>query len=230
MASDIVLSGLTATGGAGQVKLTWDIATDPHPRGLGLPYLAYAAGEVFAAPSNDRSLAVKVGEGQSDFLHTGLSRGATYYYWVRARNAAAVPDYGAWFPVSATGGVIGSENNSDYVALQPMNATALNLNGTFNSVANAFGGYWRTPNGLIFQWGFLTQPPNCFVQFFFPIVFPNDLFSLMLTPSTLDFNDLVSVSIEGASVVGGTVHGHKVADGGAVTTPQMGIQFFAVGI
>lgn len=231
MASDIELSGLTATGGAGQIKLTWEVANDPHPRGLGLPYLAYAAGEVFAAISNDRSVAVKVGEGQTDFLHTGLSRGATNYYWVRARNANAVPDYGEFFPVSSTAGVLGTETNADFVSFQTMTATAYNISGgTFNSIATAEGGFWRTPNGLIFQWGRITQPANCFIFFEFPIVFPGTLFALIPGASALT-TSLVSASVlDISTTIGAYLIGHAVANGGVVSNPQMDITFIAIGI
>ena len=98
------VSSLTATSGLGQVSLTWSIA-DNNANGLG--HLALSAVEVHAASTNDRALASKVAEGVDSAIHTGLAENATRYYWIRPRHRDGT--YGAWHPLSSTGGVQGRE-------------------------------------------------------------------------------------------------------------------------
>lgn len=102
--SGIVVSGLTATGGFGQVELTWTVSNEHEgwPKSLQLD-----AVELWAAASNDRSLASKVREGEFGAVHTGLARGTTRYYWIKPRNNAGY--YGDWHPSGATSGVEGVE-------------------------------------------------------------------------------------------------------------------------
>lgn len=102
--SDIVVSGLVAWPGLGQVELTWAVS-DPHAEGL--PYLSLDQVEVWAATTNNRANASKVREGLVSTIHTGLIEGSTRYYWVKARNKSGF--YGDWFPSSATGGIQGTE-------------------------------------------------------------------------------------------------------------------------
>lgn len=101
--SNITCSGLTATSGVGQLALQWSVT---NPNVGGLPYLDLAAVEVWASASNDRSAAMKVGEGTDAFLHAGVPAGSTRFYWVRARNVSLL--YGEWHPVSPTAGVAGT--------------------------------------------------------------------------------------------------------------------------
>jgi carboxypeptidase D len=79
-------AGLTgATGGAGQVVLTWDAATDASPP---ITYAVYramlAGGQIFAVP---------LGTTQAlTYLDTAVSAGTTYYYVVRAADAGGNRD------------------------------------------------------------------------------------------------------------------------------------------
>lgn len=106
--SNITCSGLTATSGVGQVALQWSTLL---PSEVALPYLALGAVEVWAASSNDRGAAAKIGETNSGlFVHAGLSGGAQRWYWVRPRNASGA--YGDWFPFAATNGVAATAGTS----------------------------------------------------------------------------------------------------------------------
>lgn len=98
--SDITCSALIATGGIGQIVLTWAV-NDPNARGL--QYLAVETVEVWASATNDRDDADKVGEGVTSFTHAGLNEGDTLFYWIKARSRSQ--QYGEWFPVSPTAGV-----------------------------------------------------------------------------------------------------------------------------
>ncbi len=153
--SDIVVSGLAALGGVGQVSLTWNTPIDAPGRPT---YLRKAAVEIHAASSNDRSLATKIGEqpASNSFLHSGLSRGATRYYWIKARTNGGL--FGEWFPVSPTDGVVGMEANNDVL-----------LETT---------GFFKNANGLIEQWGTVTTVISGDVQRFnFPTAFPTQCFN-----------------------------------------------------
>lgn len=164
--SDIIVGGLTAVGGIGHVALRWSQPIDTHTPG-GLPYLQKSAVEVWAGPTNDRGAVttVKIGEegDANGFLHSGLARGETHYYWIRARNRAG--RYGEWHPLSQTGGLVGAESNSQFL-LSPT-------------------GYLINTNGLIEQWGYTTwgamEIPNQsqpkIRRLSFSIPFPNELFN-----------------------------------------------------
>lgn len=97
--SNITASALAATAAIGHINLTWAYS---DPNADGLPYLKLDAIEVWAASSNNRSGASKVGEGLTFFGHT-VTAGATRFYWIKARNASG--NYGDWYPLSATAGV-----------------------------------------------------------------------------------------------------------------------------
>lgn len=96
----ITVSGLTATPGIGLILLQWSYS-DPHLKSL--PDLQLDAVEVHASQTNDRTTATKVCEGQTNALHVALTEGATWYYWIRARNHAG--GFGDWHPSSSTAGV-----------------------------------------------------------------------------------------------------------------------------
>lgn len=102
MASNITVSSLTATSVAGGVKLAWAV-TDPNANGL--PYRSLDAVEVWAATSNDRSGATKVGEGITDFFHNYLPVETFFYYWIKARDKEG--SEGDWYPSGSTSGVAG---------------------------------------------------------------------------------------------------------------------------
>lgn len=133
--SDITVNGLAAAGGVGQIALAWNPAVDPHSPG-GLPYLQLATIEVWAAPSNNRALSAQIGESAGTrLIESGLARAERRYYWLRPRNKAGL--FGEWHPLSDIGGVAGQEANNQY---------DLSTNG-----------YYKFPNGLLFQWGQLVS-------------------------------------------------------------------------
>lgn len=104
--SNIVVSGLAATGGVGQVALTWSV-TEASCRS----YLRLDKVEIWAASNNNRANAAKVGEiFGAQFVHAGLNRSTTRYYWVRARDASG--NLGEFYPESATGGIVGTTTSN----------------------------------------------------------------------------------------------------------------------
>jgi hypothetical protein len=104
--SDITVAALTATPTLRGNKLAW---TYSDPRNGALPNIALDMVEVWASTTNDRATAAKVGEGITDFLHTGVAEEETWYYWIKARDylpaAQGGPGYGAWHPSGSTAGV-----------------------------------------------------------------------------------------------------------------------------
>src|SRR5712692_1283810 len=116
--SDITVSRLAVSSGIGHNLATWSVS-DPHVREL--EYLSLAAVELWAASSNDRSLASKIDEGRDKGAHLALAQGQTFYYWIRPRNKAGF--YGDWYPSSATGGVVGT-TQADGSAWTDFSATA----------------------------------------------------------------------------------------------------------
>ena len=104
--SGITLSGLTATGGVGQIALGWSVSESSC-----LPYLRLDKVEIWEATANNRDTAVKVGEVfGTQFVRTGLSRSTSRRYWVRARDASG--NLGDWFPASATAGILGTTTST----------------------------------------------------------------------------------------------------------------------
>lgn len=102
--SSITISALTATGAAGQIVL--DFTVD-NPTANGLPYLFLKHVEIWAASSNDRAGATKIGEATGrQFSHTGLSASTTRYYWTRPVDQSG--NEGDYFPLSATAGKSGT--------------------------------------------------------------------------------------------------------------------------
>jgi hypothetical protein len=146
-ASDITVAGLTADGDVKGVKLAW---TYHDPRNNALPNIGLDMVEVHASATNDRATATKVGEGITDFLHAGLSRGAVRYYWIKARDCLG--GFGPWYPSSPTAGVVGTEVSGDVLIAQ--------------------NGYWKHPSGLIEQWGRDALVGGGSTTITFPIAFP----------------------------------------------------------
>lgn len=104
--SEIVVSGLAATGGVGQIAVLWSVTEASC-----LPYLHLDKVEIWAATSNNRANAVKVGEVLgTQWVHAGLGRSTSRRYWIRPRDASG--NFGEWFPVSATAGILGTTTNS----------------------------------------------------------------------------------------------------------------------
>lgn len=100
MASNITVSALALTPGIGHIAANWSFS-DPNANGL--PYRKLAAVELHASASNDRTLASKVAEGRDGAMHMGIVEGATYYYWIKARDVEG--SYGDWFPSGSTSGI-----------------------------------------------------------------------------------------------------------------------------
>lgn len=125
------ISALSVTPGFGLnfLKATY---SDPNANG-GLPGLAVDRIEYWAAATNDRTAAALVDEDLVKGLHV-FSDGGARYYWSRPRIREIGPAgerfYGAWFPVSPTGGVAAA-------ATADPSAT----------------GFIRLPGGLLLQWG-----------------------------------------------------------------------------
>ena len=100
--SPIIVTNLTAQGGAQQIAL--DFAVQDLEI---LPYLRRRAIEVFAATSNNRALAEKVGETETlQFLHSGLGVSETRYYWARVRDGSG--NHGDFYPASSGAGIAAS--------------------------------------------------------------------------------------------------------------------------
>jgi hypothetical protein len=156
--SDITVAALTAISDVAGIKLQWSYS---DPRSGALPNIALDANEVWAATVNNRADGsfAKVGEGITDFLHAGLSRGATRYYWVRARDK--IGGLGAFYPSGATSGVSGTEASGD--------------------VLIATNGYWKHPSGLIIQWGYDADSGSGDTTVTYPTPFPNSVFSVVCT-------------------------------------------------
>ena len=104
--SEIVVSGLAATGGVGQIAVLWSVTEASC-----LPYLRLDKVEIWAATSNNRANAVKVGEVfGTQWVHAGLGRSTSRRYWIRPRDASG--NFGEWFPVSATAGILGTTTSN----------------------------------------------------------------------------------------------------------------------
>lgn len=106
MASDIEIIDLTATGGVGQVALRFDWLA---PAGMScLSYMRPAGFEVWRSASNNRASAVKIGESVIGLvIHSTTASG---YYWARAIDPAG--NAGAFYPASATAGILGTPGSS----------------------------------------------------------------------------------------------------------------------
>lgn len=160
--SALYVSALRTLGSVGQVDLSWTLV-DPIA-GKGPTYLKINAVEVWASATNDRSAASLVGEGLQTFSHTGLSSGQAYYYWVRPRNNAG--QYGDWFPLLETDGVLGQETNSDFI---------IGVNG-----------YSKNPiTGIITNWGLgTTSPVDGLLPITFLRPFPSMALNTIAFPTT----------------------------------------------
>ena len=167
--SNIAISNLTAIGGLGQIALKWDLA-DPNVGGL--PYLQFRIVEVWASRTNNFATATKIGEATANaFVHAGLSRGETWYYWTVPRDRSNLE--GARFPASPTAGVSGTETNSD-----------ARLTET---------GFFKNSNGLLEQWGFTSQFTGAQIVHF-PRTF-SQFFGIVATPYNSSRTDLQFVVV-----------------------------------
>ncbi|WP_173087382.1 hypothetical protein [Devosia sp. 1635] len=113
--SNIVVSGLTATGGVGQIVLAWTAADPSEFRSL--PYMQLDKFEIWSATLNNRGNATKVGEAISNqFVHSGLLVNTTRYYWVRARDRSG--NLGDFEPLAQTAGISATTSTT----LPPLNS------------------------------------------------------------------------------------------------------------
>lgn len=104
--SGITVSGLTATGGVGQIALGWSVTEASC-----LPYLRLDKVEIWEATANNRDTAVKVAEVfGSQYVRTGLGKSVSRRYWIRARDASG--NLGEWFPESPTAGMLGTTTST----------------------------------------------------------------------------------------------------------------------
>lgn len=104
--SGIAVSGLTATGGVGQIALGWSVTEASC-----LPYLRLDKVEIWEATANNRDTAVKVAEiFGAQYVRGGLGKSTTRYYWVRARDASG--NLGEYFPLGATAGIAGTTTSN----------------------------------------------------------------------------------------------------------------------
>lgn len=73
----------------------------------GLPYLGASTVQVWASATNNRNAATQVGSSATGvFLHSGLATSQTRYYWIRPVDVSG--QIGSYYPVSSTGGVVGT--------------------------------------------------------------------------------------------------------------------------
>lgn len=107
-------TALSASGSIGKVTLSTSVVLIPGDRI-----------EYYAATTNDRTTATRVGFGaQSDFVHS-LAAGGTRYYWVRVRRVQPGVDlFSEWYPSSATGGVTATSSTVDTDDITPGAATS----------------------------------------------------------------------------------------------------------
>lgn len=110
--SGITVSGLTATGGVGQIALGWSVTEASC-----LPYLRLDKVEIWEATANNRDTAVKVAEiFGTQYVRTGLGKSVSRRYWIRARDTSG--NLGEWFPASATAGILGTTTSTPASANQ----------------------------------------------------------------------------------------------------------------
>lgn|SRR3990167_4173818 len=202
MASDITVSGLVITPGLGQVFAEW-IYDDPNVGGLS--YYQLEAVELWAATSNDRSLATKVEEGLVSAIHL-VSDGLARWYWIRARDRAG--SYGAWHPSSVTGGVASAATGS------------LTANG-----------WWKLPPGIIFQWGSVEVTDSANITF--PVAFPNSslkVFGTVILSGSAPFNELYSAFFDGDTLTASGVMAYARRQVAGVTSaPTLTVAWLAIG-
>lgn len=202
--SDIAIVGLQAIGGVSQIVLSWAV-DDPNVSGL--PYLRFDHAEVQYSLSADMSSPVSLGTAFTAFVDLPVSRGETRYYQVRAINQS--DQEGEW---SAT-------------------ASANEISGDV-SVTAPDSGYWKLPNGLIFQWG-IQSPDIGSDSISFLLPFPNAILTVVASyrPSDAGIDE---DNLFAASVYFLTSDSFKCAlrkQDGAVTSRAAAdyVTFFAIG-
>jgi len=105
--SAITITSLSATPGVGQNLIAF--TTLGGTLSGCLPYLALSTVEVWASATNNRAAASLVGTGAVSLVDGGLGVSQTKYYWARAKDASGL--YGAWYPASATAGIVSTTSD-----------------------------------------------------------------------------------------------------------------------
>ena len=99
MASDITISSLSVSTSVGLAVLT-GLASSPAGQSC-LPYMQAVRVEFYVSATNNRASATAYDGGLAGIAKISLSAG-TYYAWARAVDSDG--NFGAYYPVSATGG------------------------------------------------------------------------------------------------------------------------------
>lgn len=157
--SDVTIVGLQATGGIGQIVLTWAI-NDPNQDG-GFRYQRFDHVEIQRATTVAMTGAETIDDTASTaFADLPIDRGAEWFYRVRAIDKRGVA--GDWSSV----------------------VSAVEISSQF--VIGASGGYWKLPNGFIMQWGFDETDGDGYQTVLFPIPFPNQFFGAIGVTGDVD--------------------------------------------
>jgi hypothetical protein len=214
-ASDITVSNVVAYPGQQQVSLRWTL-NDPHANG-GLERLRLDKVEVYSNSSNNAATALLAADGIRSALIAGLGRGERVYLWLRPRNRSG--EYGEQYPASDTAGLEAVETSGD--VLLPTDALG----------SPGASGYWKTPAGLIIQWGFTSAVPNG-SRVNFPIPFPNRVFTLIPVTfgsvATLQFYGTQFTALDNA---GFSVYGRIINNaGGPVSDAAVTHSYIALGV
>ncbi|HEX6827131.1 MAG TPA: hypothetical protein VF077_12510 [Nitrospiraceae bacterium] len=111
-------TNLVAIGSIRAIHLLWTPPPDPD----------YAFSYVFAAPVNNLSVAVFLGQGAHSFLHEGLGPNDSFYYWLWSTDTSGNRAT-AFHPASGTGGVLGQSSQLDTTYISSLAADKI-ITGT----------------------------------------------------------------------------------------------------
>lgn len=162
--SDIAIVGLQAIGGVSQIVISWSF---DDPNASGLPYLRFKKAEVQYSHLADMSSPVSLGFASTALVDLPVPRGEYRYY--RSRAIDQSDQAGEWSAVASA-----REISFD--------------------ISIAQNGYWKLPNGLIFQWGLSSlSDVNGTAVATFPIQFPGG--ALIAVATTANNNPGLVVSI-----------------------------------
>ncbi len=123
------VSALATAPAIGAITLTW---VNPSDADLDVV-------EVWSSATNNRNLATLAGSVRGTSLtHAGLNPNleVTRYYWARAKDYSG--NIGPWFPVSATGGVVGTTIafNDVFDTTPPAQVVGLSLSSAISTASN----------------------------------------------------------------------------------------------
>jgi hypothetical protein len=203
-ASDITVSGLTATSGRGIVVLNWSVSDRHSPSGR--PYLQLDRVEIWASNTNDRATATKIAESisnASEPVFGSINR----YYWARARNTSGL--YGDWHPASATDGV--------HIAVQVGQAAPW-LTAPYQ---------FFDDGNVVIYFGECSDPvpANSTRTENLPIEIPTTLWAHAFPTSTPGNTELFQAHVVSYTSTSITVGARRVSNGGTVDRPQMNVGF-----